>query len=575
MIARTKIGLRFGLIAFGLVFFLSIIGLPLPSELRGIGGAALYLFALMVGLVAYVVLRDTYEERRAVIDVIVNGTLIGLIAGVGFALVTAWFASLQADGVAINTVLAQMLPEHTGSLTGLTKQEVLAGAPIGGALLRLVVIITAGGLAGALLTRIYTEEGKAGVSRFGRSRTAHYIVLSLPFLFFLLFLLISSNTLSVGGNDENIIGLVILFVFVSAVLIALRRERNSRIRLGIGIAFAVMMLLLPQFTDQFQETVLAKIVIYAVMGLGLNIVLGYAGMFHIGLIVFFGIGAYVYGLLSAPGSYLVETLGWGPISFWPGLLLAIVFGALVSVFIGFSILRTRGDYLAIVTLGFVQISYLMLLNLRDYTGGPGGVLNIPPPELLGRRLVSPSDPSGVLYMGLVLLAIAVFISLRLYDSRIGRSWRAMKEDEDVAQTMGINLAKTKLIAFAIGGALAGAAGTLYATRQINIFPDNFDLLESINLLSLVIIGGLGSIEGVILGSVALAGLPEVLRGVDEYRIVAFGALLIIMMIVRPQGLLPPLGREEEIRADDRAQDAWLKIYEADEKSEKAEIDSAD
>jgi branched-chain amino acid transport system permease protein len=150
----------------------------------------------------------------------------------------------------------------------------------------------------------------------------------------------------------------------------------------------------------------------------------------------------------------------------------------------------------------------------------------------------------------------------------------MKEDEDVASTMGINLSTTKLVAFAIGAAFASAAGVLYATRQVNIFPDNFALKQSIDILSLVIIGGLGSIEGVVLGAVAFAGLPEILREAENYRIVAFGALLVAMMILRPQGLLPPLEDEEDIETSDRQQDAWLQIFEADEAGDQGSLEDS-
>ena len=201
--------------------------------------------------------------------------------------------------------------------------------------------------------------------------------------------------------------------------------------------------------------------------------------------------------LRRPDSYLViNFLGGTGITFWQGLVVAVIVGALMGALFGVPILRTRGDYLAIVTLGFGQITFLLLLNLRDYTGGPGGVLDIPPPTLFGVDLGS---AKSILYLGMIMLAIVAFMTLRLNDSRIGRSWRAMKEDEDVASTMGINLSTTKLVAFAIGAAFASAAGVLYATRQVNIFPDNFALKQSIDILSLVIIGGLGSIEGVVSG----------------------------------------------------------------------------
>ena len=215
----------------------------------------------------------------------------------------------------------------------------------------------------------------------------------------------------------------------------------------------------------------------------------------------------------------------------------------------------RGDYLAIVTLGFGEIARLLVLNLRDYTGGPGGVINIPAPILFGMDLGNPRD---ILYIAMAFGLIVTFFTVRLRDSRLGRAWIAMREDEDVAQAMGINLVAIKLLAFASGAAIAGMAGALYATRQVNIFPDNFALDVSINVLSLIIIGGIGSLEGVVLGAIVLIGLPEILRTVDEYRIVAFGALLVTMMIVRPEGILPSTRRKRTLHVHEDSESTSTK-----------------
>jgi branched-chain amino acid transport system permease protein len=221
-------------------------------------------------------------------------------------------------------------------------------------------------------------------------------------------------------------------------------------------------------------------------------------------------------------------------------------GVAAGILLGVPVLRMRGDYLAIVTLGFGEIIRLLLLNLRDYTGGPGGVLNVPSPVVFGIDL---GNPKGILYLAMVFAIVVTFLTIRLRDSRLGRAWVALREDEDVAKAMGINLVAIKLLAFASGAGFAAVAGALYAARQVNIFPDNFTLLVSIDVLSLIIIGGMGSIEGVILGSIALIGLPEILRSVNEYRIVAYGALLVVMMILRPEGLLPSARRQRELHSE--------------------------
>jgi len=276
---------------------------------------------------------------------------------------------------------------------------------------------------------------------------------------------------------------------------------------------------------------------------------GFAGLLDLGYVALFAVGAYSLALLSAPSSWvLVNVPGFDGITFWAGLPIAIVLGLIAGILLGIPVLRLRGDYLAIVTLGFGEIIRLIVLNLRVYTGGPGGVLGTPPPFLFGNSLGNPRD---ILFLSLAFTAIVTFIAVRLRDSRIGRSWVAMREDERVAQAMGINLVSTKLLAFAFGAVFASLSGTLYAVRQVNVFPDNFALDVSINVLALIIIGGIGSIEGVVIGAIALIGLPEVLRSVNEYRIVAFGALLVAMMAFRPEGILPSQRRKRELHANEQ------------------------
>ncbi len=236
------------------------------------------------------------------------------------------------------------------------------------------------------------------------------------------------------------------------------------------------------------------------------------------------------------GTDLYDRLFKSASPFVIGVIVGVIVAMLSGIMLGIPVLRLRGDYLAIVTLGFGEIIRLLFTNLRDYTGGPQGVLEIPRPLPAGA-----TGPVGYLWMVyLVLLGVGIiaFFSTRLKQSRIGRAWSAMKSDEDIAQSMGINLVQTKLTAFAIGAAFAGLGGVLFAARQRNIYPNDFRLDVSIEVLSLVIIGGMGSIPGVIMGAIALIGVPEVLRELATYRILVFGALLVAMVILRPEGLLP-------------------------------------
>ena len=218
-----------------------------------------------------------------------------------------------------------------------------------------------------------------------------------------------------------------------------------------------------------------------------------------------------------------------------GIVCGIMFAAFSGVLLGIPVLRLRGDYLAIVTLGFGEIIRLFLNNLRGLTGGPQGLLNIPH-ATVGRVEIASNE--GLLYLVLAGCVAIALVSLRLRSSKLGRSWGALKSDEDIAQAMGINLVNSKVLAFAIGAGFAGLGGVLFAARQGSVFPDNFTLLVSINVLALVIIGGMGSIPGVILGAVVLIGVPESLRVFEAYRVMAFGVLLVAMMRLRPGGLLP-------------------------------------
>lgn len=240
--------------------------------------------------------------------------------------------------------------------------------------------------------------------------------------------------------------------------------------------------------------------------------------------------------LALDGSSLYQNLFSGASPFLTGLVAGVLVAGIAGILLGIPVLRLRGDYLAIVTLGFGEIIRLLFNNLRDFTGGPQGVLQIPrpvPPDVSG-----PASYLTLLYLVLLGAALIALFSGRLKRSRTGRAWSAMKSDERIAQSMGVNLVQSKLTAFAIGAAFAGIGGVLFAARQRNIFPGDFRLDVSIEVLSLVIIGGMGSIPGVIMGAIVLIGLPEVLRELATYRILVFGALLVAMVIIRPRGLLP-------------------------------------
>jgi len=303
----------------------------------------------------------------------------------------------------------------------------------------------------------------------------------------------------------------------------------------------LVVLLIPQFAGQYWNFILGTVGIYVVMGLGLNIVVGMAGLLDLGYVAFFAVGAYTIGLMTSPQIFNLE---W---SFWTVLPIAVLIAALAGILLGFPVLRLRGDYLAIVTLGFGEIIRVLVRSdvMSPYTGGPQGVRDIAGPTLFGLPFSSEKNFMYLIILGILLV---IFVTIRLQDSRVGRAWIAMREDETVAQAMGIDTLRSKLLAFAIGAAFAGLGGVLFASRNQYTGPEDHNLLVSINVLSLIIVGGMGSIPGVILGAFALKGLPEILRQLENYRVMAFGALLVVMMIMRPEGLIPSTRRRLEMHS---------------------------
>jgi branched-chain amino acid transport system permease protein len=341
---------------------------------------------------------------------------------------------------------------------------------------------------------------------------------------------------------------------------ALERGQQRVSRNLMAFAGLLVMLVAPVFMGQYITSVLDLVGLYIIMGIGLNIVVGYAGLLDLGYVAFFAIGAYATGILTTPSLLTcggvdpstltpddVSRVCTGVMTFWQAWPLAILISGLAGVLLGIPVLRLRGDYLAIVTLGFGEIINRLALSntLKPLLGGAQGISPIPGPviDLTG---ISPSLPRielgnalNIYYLILFGIIIVSMITLRLAGTRLGRAWRAMRADEDVAQAMGINLVQTKLLAFAIGASFAGMGGAIFGSWLQGIFPNSFTLLVSINVLALIIIGGLGSIPGVVVGSLMLLGLPEVLRELQDYRLLAFGLLLVVTMLLKPEGLIPP------------------------------------
>ena len=318
------------------------------------------------------------------------------------------------------------------------------------------------------------------------------------------------------------------------------RERQRYVQIGSFVLGAILLLILPQFLGPYPSEILNTVGIYVIMGIGLNIVVGYAGLLDLGYVAFFAIGAYVVGVLTTTGS--LATVMW---SWWLALPFAVLVSLLAGVILGIPVLKMRGDYLAIVTLGFGEIIRVVALSnwLKPYIGGAQGILQVPKPQI-GDFVFK--DPEQIFYLVAIGIGIVAFVAFRLRDARVGRAWKALREDEDVAEAMGINLVNTKLLAFATGAAFAGLSGAIFATKLGSIFPHSFNLIVSINVLSLIIVGGIGSIPGVLVGAFMLVGLPELLREFADYRMLMYGALLVVMMLVKPEGFIPEKTHKAEL-----------------------------
>jgi len=264
-------------------------------------------------------------------------------------------------------------------------------------------------------------------------------------------------------------------------------------------------------------------------------------------VAFFAVGAYATAILTADSPHALASYTALPsLSFWAAMPIAVIASVVVGVLFGIPVLGVRGDYLAVATMGLGEIVRVIVQSdmAAPLLGGAQGILQIPKPRIAGFEL---ADPVQLFYLTLAASAVAAYFAWRLENSRLGRAWMAIRDDEDVAQALGINLVKVKLLAYGLGAAFAGLAGSIFAVMLTSVYPSSFQLLVSINVLALIIVGGMGSLPGVMVGAIALVGLPELLREFGEFRFLFYGVALIVMMRVRPEGLWPSAIRRRELR----------------------------
>jgi branched-chain amino acid transport system permease protein len=350
----------------------------------------------------------------------------------------------------------------------------------------------------------------------------------------------------------TIVGAVIVFAVVAGATYAwatrgadtrrryagMPADRRRAGKIVAYLALTGLLLLLPQIVGQRLSEVVGTVGIYVLLGLGLNIVVGFAGLLDLGYVAFYAVGAYTTAVLTSAASPAFSP----ELPFWGALPFVIIAAAMIGLMVGTPVLRLRGDYLAIVTLGFGEIARIIFLSAwaQPLVGGAQGILTIPSP------LPFTNHPQSIYYPILFFCVIAAVAATRLASSRVGRAWNAMREDESVAEATGVNTTTFKLLAFGLGAAFGCLSGAFFAAKIGVVFPQSFDLLVSINALALIILGGMGNIAGVVVGAIVLVGLPELLREFADYRLLIYGAVLVSMMLLRPEGLLPSRIRRAEL-----------------------------
>jgi ABC-type branched-subunit amino acid transport system permease subunit len=492
-----KKGVRTGTI-FGIVIVVmfligfTVTGAGLIGKLFGAssyGAPSLGFFFLFMGLIGIwagiaASPRPLIEKEDTLPRAILAGTAAGFVSGLFAAAIGLIFGALITNKIDPRTYLPSVSPESIRMF--LFNQQPLPGS------LMLLVLLTISGLAGAALTFFLRTNDKLK-SRANKASTS------------------VGHTLR-SDRVTNI-------------------THNRYVRLAMLLLLALVLIVLPRSWGSYWNYVFGTVGIYIILGLGLNIITGWSGQLVLGYVAFFAIGAYTFALLTAPEPH---QLMW---NFWIALALAVLAAAIVGFLLGLPILNLRGDYLAIVTLGFAEIIRILLKSdlMTNYTAGPRGIRDIAGPSILGKAFTSDVD---FMYLIIIGVLVVTFLANRLKNSRTGKAWFAINLDETVARATGVNAFSSKLLALALAAGIAGLAGALFASRNQFTGPDDHAMMVSINVLCLVIVGGIGSIPGIFLGAFILKGLPEILRETENFRLLIFGILLIVMMRLRPEGFLP-------------------------------------
>jgi branched-chain amino acid transport system permease protein len=588
--SRAAVGraVRAGLLAGASIIYFALVGMIERLDELAIAGAKVTLdWVLILGpplIAGYVALRPRVQggarQTATMRDALATGPVVGAVAGAEVALGVGLVEWIGVDTVrsvfrSISPALIEVLTLHRETVAGL-------------ALLGLVLILA--GLVGAwmqVLAPLFRRALVVGVAAvFGFGLLQRIVPPALDQMHIPRTWLYSPVTLglSVGGA-------VIVFAIAAGITVLLggrrlmdvlrgtvpgpataddeepvpappsRTGRARTVDLVARLLLALLLIALPRLVGDPASQVLGQVGIYLLLGLGLNIVVGYAGLLDLGYVAFFSIGAYMTAILT--GGQRVTFTGLQPpafganLTFYSALPIVIAVAALLGLLIGAPVLRLRGDYLAIVTLGFGEIARVIFGSTwaQSLFGGSAGMTAIADARIGGYDF---RNVQHFYYLALAFCLLAMLVSWRLQGSRIGRAWNAMREDEQVAEAMGISTIRYKLLAFAIGGAVGSVGGALFAVSIGSLTIQSFTVLVSITALAIVILGGLGSIPGVVVGALVLIGLPGVLSELEDYQLLIYGAVLIAIMILRPQGLVPNVRRSRELHEEERSQDAWMR-----------------
>ena len=520
---------KIGLIGGAATWHVCLVGMFETFAERQLVGEAITMGYVMLFLIAFFTSRAAARHTTCTRDALLTGTISGLVTGL-LLLILAFLPTM----VEMDVVFGYATLKLTELLT-------LSREASGGLLIPLVAGGVTG-LAGGAITILQAEWRRTITTALLITLLVGLLrdVITVLFPVFINRILFTNSGLTVFGA---IFVLLITGGMMQARYAYRTRQAAStlpqwitnvddtwRQRISMGVLF-FFLLIFPLWGEAFLSNAADFVGLYIIMGLGLNLVIGFAGMLDLGFVAFYAIGAYTMAILTSPDLGLFNLTFWQALPF--SMIAAMIGGALLAL----PILKMRGDYLAIATLGFGEIIRILSVSdaLKPYMGGAQGITLIARPNIGDFTL---TDPQHFYYLILIGCMLAWFIASRLKTSKLGRSWMAVREDEDVAQAMGINRVTAKLLAFVIGAFLGGLSGGVFASMIGSVVPRSFDLLVSINVLSLIIVGGMGSLPGVVVGAIAMVGLPELLREFREYRMLVYGAVIVFMMLYRPQGLWP-------------------------------------